>query len=268
MLLCSFSLTLFAQQVYFCESYSQTGEPKGITDKWAFDKNGTEVVFLYNNGKTTFDFASIFFLVEEISSKETNKVEMKVYQNKNWEAKKYIFKKEGEYTVSVFGNDNKILASGKLQVGNPVVKAQSAEQVKETEKVDVKKSEPSVLSSKEAKEVLYYDGIKVIFCEQFKDGKIINEKTDFKLGDIGTYVEIVLRDEKPLNTDVVMVDIWKKESEGSSFSEYIDDLEIKLNPKSKQVNFHRSFFKPGEYKVSFFNNKNVWMTTGYVTVSK
>ncbi len=298
-LLCLVSFSLSAQKIYFCRGYSETGEPKGSTDTWAFSEKGTEVVFLYNNGKTTFDFSSIFFLVEEKGTKETEKIEMKVYQNKNWEAKKYLFKKLGEYTVTVFGSNNKILASGVVKIVSPVAK--EAEKVKEQEVVtevkkekevaEVKKEKEleketvvaekekvvieaektpekiNILDTKEAKEVLYYDDVKVIFCEQVKEGKTVNEKTNFKMGDIGAYVEIVLESSKPLNTDIITVDIWKKEAD-NLYSEHTADQEIKLNGKIKQVNFHHSFFKPGDYKISFFSRDNVWITTGYVTVSK
>ncbi len=297
--LCLVSFSLSAQKIYFCRGYSETGEPKGSADTWAFSEKGIEVVLLYNNGKTTFGFATIFFLVEEKTTKETEKIEMKVSQSRNWEAKKYTFKKAGEYTVSVFGNDNKILTSGTVKITAPQVKEIAVvkeepviekKQEKEAEKItekEVKKEtvalpekekvivEPekvpeqiNILDTKEAKEVLYYDDVKVVFCEQLKEGKIVNEKTNFKMGDIGAYVEILLQSAKPLNTELITVDIWKKEAESNSFSEHADDQEIKISSKSKQVNFHHSFFKPGEYKISFFNHDNVWITTGYVTVSK
>ena len=299
-LLCLFSLSLSAQKIYFCRGYSEMGEPKGSSDTWPFSEKGTELVFLYNNGRTTFDFAAIFFLVEEKNTKETDKVEMKVYQNKSWEAKKYTFKKPGEYNVAVFGNNNIVLASGFVKIVAPevkkveVVKEIKAEENKElvkeeikekvvemtaekvevvaekTEKVEQEKisEKINILDTKEAKEVLYYDDIKVVFCEQLKEGKIVNEKTNFKMSDLGAYVEVVLQSGKPLNTDAITVDIWKKEKESNSYTEHAHEEEIKLSTKNKQVNFHHSFFKPGEYKISFFNDDSVWMTTGYVSITQ
>ncbi len=94
----------------------------------------------------------------------------------------------------------------------------------------------------------------------------MNEKSNFKMSDLGAYVEVVLQNSKALNTSEITVDIWKKE--GDSYSEHVDEQQLKLDSKSKQVNFHRSFFKPGDYKFSFFNDNGVWMTTGYVTVTQ
>ncbi|MGE0635957.1 MAG: hypothetical protein AB7G44_10685 [Bacteroidia bacterium] len=275
-----FSFTVSAQKLYFCKGYSETGEPKGVAEDWAFDGKGTEVTFLYNNGKTTFSFASLFFVIENTATKKTDKVEFKVAQNRNWDATKYTFKEAGYYAVSVFGNDNKLLAKSLIKVGEtkakevvkPEVKKEAVS--KEVINVEETKAEPKELvaevkveqqeQSKEVKEVLYYDELKVIFCEQMKEGKIVNEKTTFKMSDLGAYVEVVLQNTKALNTSVVTVDIWKKD--GDSYSEHVDEQELKLDSKSKQVNFHRSFFKPGDYKFSFFNDNGVWMSTGYVTV--
>ena len=292
--LCLFSLSLSAQKLYFCKGYSETGEPKGASEDWTFDNKGTEVTLLYNNGKTTFNFSSLFFVIENTATKKTDKVEFKVAQNRNWDAMKYTFKEAGYYSVSVFGNDNKLLAKSLVKIGSTKPKETVKEEVKkevakieelkkeavskevvnveqekpiETQIVTELKVEPQK-ETKEVKEVLYYDDLKVIFCEQVKEGKIVNEKTNYKMSDLGAYVEIVLQSPKTLNTGSITVDIWKKETEGNSYSEHVDEQELKLDRKSKQVNFHRSFFKPGEYKFSFFNDNAVWMTTGYVTVTQ
>ncbi len=286
--LCLFSFSVSAQKLYFCKGYTETGEPKGIAEDWAFDGKQTEVTFLYNNGKTTFSFASLFFVIENTSSKKTDKVEFKVAQNRNWDGMKYTFKETGYYSVSVFGNDNKLLAKNLIKIGETKAKEVLKSEVKpelkteavskevinvEEKKVEAKEVVAEVKveqkqQSKEVKEVLYYDELKVVFCEQMKEGKPVNEKTNFKMSDLGAYVEIVLQSPKTLNTGIITVDIWKKETEGNSYSEHVDDQELKLNGKDKQINFHRSFFKPGEYKFSFFNDNAVWMTTGYVNVTK
>lgn len=282
--LCLFSFSLSAQKLYFCKGYSETGEPKGAAEDWAFDNKGTEVTLLYNNGKTTFSFASLFFVIENTGTKKTDKVEFKVAQNRNWDAMKYTFKETGYYSVSVFGNDNKLLAKNLIKIGETkapeVIKAEVKKEAvsKEVINVEEKKTEPKEVvaelkveqqqETKEVKEVLYYDELKVVFCEQMKEGKPVNEKNNFKMNDLGAYVEIVLQSPKTLNTGSITVDIWKKETEGNSFSEHVDEEELKLNSKDKQINFHRSFFKPGEYKFSFFNDNAVWMTTGYVTVTQ
>jgi hypothetical protein len=279
---CLFTFSVSAQKLYFCKGYSETGEPKGVAEDWAFDGKGTEVTLLYNNGKTTFSFASLFFVIENTATKKTDKVEFKVAQNRNWDAMKYTFKEAGYYAVSVFGNDNKLLAKSLIKVGETkakeVVKAEVKTEAvsKEVINVEEKKTEPKEVvaelkveqqqQSKEVKEVLYYDELKVVFCEQVKEGKIVNEKSNFKMSDLGAYVEVVLQNSKALNTSAITVDIWKKE--GDSYGEHVDEQQLKLDSKSKQVNFHRSFFKPGDYKFSFFNDNGVWMTTGYVTVTQ
>jgi hypothetical protein len=280
--LCLFTLTASAQKLYFCKSYSETGEPKGVAEDWAFDGKGTEVTLLYNNGKTTFNFASLFFVIENTATKKADKIEFKVAQNRNWDAMKYTFKEVGYYGVSVFGNDNKLLAKSLIKIGETkakeVVKAEVKTEAvsKEVINVEEKKTESKEVvaelkveqqqESKEVKEVLYYDELKVVFCEQMKEGKPLNEKTVFKMSDLGAYVEVVLQNSKALNTSAITVDIWKKD--GDSYGEHVDEQELKLDSKSKQVNFHRSFFKPGDYKFSFFNDNGVWMTTGYVTVTQ
>lgn len=283
-----FSFSLSAQKLYFCKGYSETGEPKGVSEDWPFESKGTQVVFLYNNGKTTFNFASLFFVVENVTTKTSDKVEYKVAQNRNWDAMKYTFKEPGYYSVSVFGNDSKLLAKSVVKIGESkakevvrekeeVKKAEPVEKVEAKATVEVKENvakesiaEKNIeqVESKEAKEVLYYDDIRVIFSEQVKGGKIINEKTNFKMGELGAYVEIILQSAKPLNTNAVTVDIWKKENDNNLFSEHTDEHEIKVDNKTKFINFHRSFFKPGDYKISFFNADLVWMTTGYVTISE
>ena len=281
-LLWLFSFSVSAQKLSFCKGYSETGEPKGVAEDWAFDSKGTEVTLLYNNGKTTFSFASLFFVIENTSTKKADKVEFKVAQNRNWDAMKYTFKEAGYYAVSVFGNDNKLLAKSLIKVGETKVKEVVKAEVKteavskEVINVEEKKTETKEVvtevkveqphESKEVKEVLYYDDLKVVFCEQVKENKVVNEKNIFKMSNLGAYVEVVFQNTKALNTSAITVDIWKKE--GDSYSEHVDEQQLKLDSKSKQVNFHRSFFKPGDYKFSFFNDSGVWMSTGYVTVAQ
>jgi hypothetical protein len=55
-LLWLFSFSVSAQKLYFCKGNSETGEPKGVAEDWAFDGKGTEVTLLVQQRKNNLQF--------------------------------------------------------------------------------------------------------------------------------------------------------------------------------------------------------------------
>lgn len=271
---------IVAQEIVFCEGYTERGEIRGETkDEWDLGKDGAKVEILYNNGKTTINYAKLYFLIEEKEPTENpEKLIVTVNRQNNWAAASKKFDKAGEYMVSVFGIDNNILASKKITIKGAkkpttvkeVTKIQKVQETKEivTEEEDVKE-EPAAIrkmtfEKEEVAKTHYYDGSKLSFGQSF-DEKLVRPSDKFALGKSGVYVAMLLENPKPLNTPSITVDVWKKTADGD-YTEHVGAKEVGIKGDKKAADFHYSFFKPGEYKVSIFSGDFTWICSSYLSI--
>lgn len=270
---------VFAQEIIFCEGNTERGEPKGeLKDEWSLDKGGAKVHILYNNGKTTINYAKLYILIEEKEPKENpEKLTITVNRQNNWAAIDYNFTKVGEFMISVFGIDNNVLASRKITIkGSGVAQMKEAMKV---EKVELSVELPGMeeqpqeekaaargmtFEKEEVTRVHQYDDSKLSFGQGF-DEKLVRPTDKFALGKSGVYVAMLLENSKSLNTSTITVDVWKKGVDGD-YTEHIGAKEVKVKSDKKVADFHYSFFKPGEYKVSIFSGDFTWICSNYLTV--
>ncbi len=267
-----------AQEIIFCEGNTERGEPRGeLKDEWKLSKEGTKVHMLYNNGKTTINYAKLYVLIEEKEPKENpEKLTITVNRQNNWAAIDYTFKKAGEYMISIFGIDNNILASKKIMITGPgaqVTETMKIERIETSLKLPGQKKEVEEekaatrgmnFSKEEVAKVHTYDGSKLSFGQGF-DEKLVKPSNQFALGKSGVYVAMLLENPNPLNTSTVTIDVWKKNSEGK-YIEHVGAKEVKVKSDKKAADFHYSFTKPGEYKVSIFSGDFTWICSDYLTI--
>lgn len=273
------SNVILAQEIIFCQGYSERGEPKGeLKDEWNLDKDGVKVEILYNNGKTTINDAKLYVLIEEKEPKDNpEKLIITVNRQNNWAATSKVFKQAGEFMITVFGIDNNILATKKITIKGAEKPKQAMEAMK-VEKVETALKLPAQEEPKEEKaasrgmtftkeevaKTHQYDGSKLSFGQGF-DEKLVRPSDKFALGKSGVYVAMLLENPKALSTSTVTVDVWKKDKDGE-YTEHIGAKEVKVKSDKKAADFHYSFFKPGEYKVSIFSGDFTWICSSYLTV--
>jgi len=70
----------------------------------------------------------------------------------------------------------------------------------------------------------------------------------------------------PLKTEVILVDIWKKEHRSFEYDEYVESKKYRIDPEWKDTFFKYRFPEPGEYKIVIYNQAEVLIKTGYINV--
>lgn len=91
--------------------------------------------------------------------------------------------------------------------------------------------------------------------------------TEFSIGSEGGFI-FVVADNNPsaLNTDQIIVDIWRKK--GSQYDDFVETKRYNITSTLDYTYFKYSFFEKGDYKISVYTKDQVWINTGYVTVKK
>jgi hypothetical protein len=114
----------------------------------------------------------------------------------------------------------------------------------------------------------FYAKSKINFSSD--EDKVLDPKsyfTEFTISKEGGYIYAVV-DNSPnqLNTDQIIVDIWKKK--GGKYETFVETKRYNVTNTYDYTYFKYSFFDPGEYKISIFTKGEVWINTGYIIVKK
>lgn len=240
-----------AQTLQFAKVFTETGEGVDKRNVWYADSAEQRVAILYVNGKQTIQ---LHRLTAEIKMPNDSlvKLVLKVGSNKNWVAEYFTMTEIGKYEVTV--KDDK---GNNLAVNTLFLRGQ------ESFRTD---NEPVQISN--AVMTLKYEKCVLTFCESFKNGEFIHPGSNFKWTEKGKYIEIVLQSDTPIETDKIVMDVWKKKEGESVYSDHVDSKEVKVD-RTKNTNvFHYSFRKQGDYKISLFTKDIVWITSGYVSISQ
>jgi len=112
----------------------------------------------------------------------------------------------------------------------------------------------------------YYKNSEVIFCEDVVDGSPVNASSSFTIGEDGGYVQVQVDNGKPMKTTQLIVDVYKKSSSG--------DYDKKIETKTYDIKatwdapyFKYTFYKAGKYKLEIYNEDDVYINSGYVTIN-
>ncbi len=106
----------------------------------------------------------------------------------------------------------------------------------------------------------------VIFCERVdKWGNAFKESDHFTIGDKGGYFQILFRQKESINSTQATFDIYLKEKETEVF---ISSVKMNVNPDAIWFYKEVTFFKPGEYHIYIYNEKDRFLGVGKMTISK
>lgn len=112
----------------------------------------------------------------------------------------------------------------------------------------------------------YYENSKIIFCEEVKNNEPVNASTSFTIPSTGGSVTIQVNNGKALKTDKLIVDIYKKPSGGSDYTEFVETKRYDIETHWDRPYFSYTFSGPGEYKFSVYNADEVWINSATVTM--
>lgn len=237
-----------AQELYFCESYTDNGEPIGHDFNWEINPWGTYIYILFKAPKIIEDPVLYLFIDKEEEGRYEpfDSKAIPVEQPVKWIAYNYKFSQPGRYEIYFMNSEQKMIKKGVVKL---TYKSESNE-------------DRQPVTSK------YYDKCEMIFCERVIAEKPLNNKISSSLRDNGGLIYVFLRMDKPLNTSFIKAEIWKKGGNAFEYDEFIAEKKFKTETNWTYSYFKYTFSDPGEYKIIVLNDTNVEMKTNFFTVYK
>lgn len=240
--------SLSAQQIFFCNSHTETGEPVDARNVWSIKPWGSLIYILFDNEGKTFDSKLNYMFVDRYIDGEYRPWDSKAINVKDdatWFAYNYKFTEPGKYRVYVINQNKKELAS-------------------ETVTIQI---ESDYLNNRQGTTSLYYDETRIKFCERVIAGKPINTFNKVSLSKLDTNtVSVYIDTRSSIQTSVIVVDVWEKPPRSVEYDKFVESKKYALTPSWDYVFFRYKFSKPGYYKFNIYNENEVLITAGYLEV--
>jgi hypothetical protein len=239
---------LNAQELFFCESYSDDGDPIGHDFNWEINPWGSYIYILYKSPKIIEDPVVYLFIDKETDGhyEPFDSKAIPVEQPIKWLAYNYKFSQPGKYEIYFMNSAQKMMKKGVLKL---TYRSESPE-------------------SKSPSSTKYYDKCEMIFCERVIAEKPLNNKLSMSLRDNNGQVYVYLRQDKPMNTNIIRAEIWKKGNNAFEYDEYVGKKKFKVESNWTYSFFKYTFTEPGEYKIIVLNDADVTIKSGFFTVYK
>ncbi len=239
--------SLYAQSLYFCKSHTEDGDPIDAKNVWGIKPWGSLIYILFDNEGEEIETSLNYMFVDRYmdnSFKPYDSKAVNVEKGATWFAYNYKFKEPGRYRV-YFINQNK------------------EELVSETVTIQIESD--YINNQRQGTTSLYYDGIRVKFCERVIAGKIINE---FRRTSVQKYdsVAVYIGHTQPLETSMLMVDVWEKPAGSIDYDKFIESKKYQMNPSWEYAFFYYKFTEPGNYKFNIYNDKEILISAGYIRI--
>ena len=239
--------SLQAQQVYFCNSHTEKGDPIDARNVWSIKPWGSLVYVLVDNEDKPFETQLNYLFLDRLIDGEYRPFDSKAVNVKDdatWFAYNYKFTEPGKYRVYVVDQN-------KEEIGSSTVTIQV---------------ESDYLQNRQSKNSLYYDGTKIKFCERVIAGKPINTFRKMSLSKLDGTVHVFIDTKSSIQSSVFVVDIWEKPTRSVEYDKFIESKKYALTPSWEYVFFKYTFNKPGHYKFNIYNENEVLITAGYLEV--
>lgn len=237
----------FSQEIYFCNSHTEKGDPIDARNVWSIKPWGSLVYVLVNNENKPFETQLNYLFLDRLIDGEYRPFDSKAVNVKDdatWFAYNYKFTEPGKYRVYVVNqNKQEIVAS--------------------TVTIQV---ESDYLQNRQTKNSLYYDGTKIKFCERVIAGKPINTFRKMSLSKLDGTVHVFIDTKSSIQSSMFVVDIWEKPTRSIEYDKFIESKKYALTPSWDYVFFKYTFSKPGQYKFNIYNENEVLITAGYLEV--
>lgn len=246
MLFFSFS-ALSAQELYFCKSYTEEGQPIDADIQFDIDAFGNSVYLLFDNeGNRIGDDLLYMFIDKDINNnfEPFDSKVLRIDSRDTWAVVDYMFKEQGKYLVYFMNSDQKKL-------------------VEETVTIKLKEDVPG---QRRVYQSSYYDNCELVFCERVIADKPVNIKKSYPLSQNNGEIFIFINNNRPLNSGKLLLDIWRKKNRAFEYDEFIASKKYKINPDWNDAFFKYIFTEKGEYKFSVYNENEIPLGTLYIRI--
>jgi len=230
--------SLSAQQIYFCKSYTQDGQPIDADIRFSIEQWGSPVYLLLDNEKKAFDDNLLYVFIDKNMNGSFQPFDSKVIRvadEDTWAVINYKFKEVGEYVVYFMDSKQK-----KLAEDNVFIKLK-----------DLYSNQNKIYSKS------YYDNCQLVFCERVIAEKPINIKTSMSVKQNQGEVFVYLSCNKSINTEKILLDIWKKKNSTFEYDQFVESKKYKVTPEWTDTFFKYKFKEVGEYKFTLFNQNEL-----------
>jgi len=234
----------FSQEIIYCKAVTENGEPIGIISNRKIEVNNKIYILIkINEQLISEDFSLLIEKINKNIKQNIFSASIKFSNRKNWAAYEYRFNQEGIYSVSLVNNKGEKISTTFLLIENS-----------QNNFIGINNSEALPNS-------------KIIFCEKVIKNKpvnIIEKISPHKSGEVIIY----FISNRPLNTDIIQVRIWKKKNINSPYEDFVDSKKFKIEPEWYDTYFKYQFNSEGYYRVDIFNDKDLLLKRAYINVEK
>ena len=244
-----FIINIKAQQVYFCKTHTTDGKPIDAQIEWTIKPWGETIEVLFDNEGKPIEGTYVYLFIDRENNGTYEPFDSKAIKldyGATWVYYAFKFVELGKYKAYFINSDQDTLGSERLTL----------------------KLEESFSTTSQKLSNLYYDRIRLTFCERVIAGRVINEKTHVSMSKDGGRVQVYLKSKTPLNTDKLLVDIWKQKEGSFDYEQYIESKKFEMDPTWPDVFFRYRFKSPGNYKIAIYNSDEVLIKSGFITVTQ
>ncbi|MBK7104572.1 MAG: hypothetical protein IPH62_04750 [Ignavibacteriae bacterium] len=233
------SASIFAQNIYVCESYTDQGNPIGIINILGIGTIKKSVNILIDNEKK-LDSDILYLFIDKLNDGKFSPYDskiLKVEKEKFWASIKYEFKETGVYEISFLNSSEKKLANSKFEV----------------------KYENEAGGSGRA---LF------IFCDMIVNDRPVNPISQLSLSEKNGETYVFINNYVAFSTDKIIVKIWKRTENKSEYKELISTKKFKVRPKWSKTFFKLTFDEIGDYKIDVNDSNNKLIVSNILDVTE
>jgi hypothetical protein len=240
-------ISTHAQQVYFCNSHTETGEPVDARNVWSIKPWGSLIYILFDNEGEAYETQLNYMFLDRYVDGDYKPFDSKainIKEDATWFAYNYKFKEPGKYRVYLVNQNKKEVMSGSVTI----------------------QIESDYINNRQGANSLYYDGTKIKFCERVIAGQPINTFRKMSIAASDSMVTVFIDHQSAIQTSTMVVDIWEKPARSVEYDKFVESKKYALNPSWDYAFFKYKFDRPGYYKMNIYNTNEVLITTGYLHV--
>lgn len=243
------SIVCEAQTLKFCSSFTPEGIAADAANAWTIKPAGGYINVVYHNEGKNINSPLLTFQVKKENHAgvitEVETVPVVPDKSKKFAFVDYKFVTPGEYIFEVRDKD-KVLASEKVSI------RMHSGSVTGTAPIDTYYYSASALSSG-----INFDPGTGKF--EKKISSFVVDKTT------GGFVTFKMNANKPINSDKLIVEVYKLQDTNS---EYVETKEFSIsNINWYWASFNLTFHDAGQYQVKTYNGSGVWMNDCFITVT-
>jgi hypothetical protein len=233
-----------AQELIFCLDHTKDGTPLARSKQFELESFGQELALVFRT-KEVIQSEKLYFFVDIFQGEAFVEFDTKTSQpepGNNWSSVRYKFERSGKYRVVVLDGEKRELC-------------------KDIVEVNVREEENSPA---------YFEGAKVVFCNQAPSGVADTAFFEYKLrtATVKTFSVLVNHD-RPLSTERIVVDVWLGGGNPigiGSAGMYLETLEFQVEPHWNYTQFDYPINGAGVYTFRVYNQHEIWISNGVLEV--